>query len=560
MDRRANQLAHRLLRLGAGEEAPVAILMERSIDVVVAFLAVVKTGACYLPLHSAYPLERMQWIVDHADRPILLADSAMRKRGLPQSGPTVIVDTDEETATLPESDPAIAASPEQLAYVMYTSGSTGTPKGVAVTHRDVMGLVAEPCWRNGHHERVLMVAPYAFGVSTYEVWVQLLHGHHIVVAPHGELDVATLRRLLRDEEITAVHLTAGLFRVVADEAPECLAGLREVMTGGDVISSAAVQQVMEACPGLLVRAMYGSTETTLFATHAPMTDPSDLGAIVPIGRPMEGMRAYVLDEELAPVADGEVGELYVAGIGVARGYFGRPDLTAERFVADPFTGSGERMYRTGDLARWTPAGLLDFVGRGDDQVKIRGFRVELAEVEAALTAYSGLSQVAVAAHEVEPGEKRLAAYVVTDSEQLDIADLRSYAQARLPDYMVPAAFTVLTALPLTPNGKVDRKALPTPDFDRSSAYRPPHTPTQQTLCTVFAEVLGVTRPVGIDDSFFELGGQSLLAMRLLLRIELEWGLKLGIEVLFDAPTVSLLAKHVDQEIVEAGTSAPQLGQ
>ncbi|MEY9211894.1 non-ribosomal peptide synthetase [Thermobifida halotolerans] len=552
LDERANRLAHRLLSLGAGPEVPVAVLLDRSVEVVVATLAVLKTGSFYLPLHTAHPLERMQWIMDRAGGPVLLTDRrTARGRALPRGGRVVTVDDDGLTG-LPDSFRSPAVSPDNLAYVMYTSGSTGTPKGVAVTHRDALGLALDPCWDDERYRRVLMVAPYAFGMSTFELWVPLLHGGRISVAPPDELDVATLRRLLREEEITCVHLTAGLFRVVAEEDPGCLAGVREVMTGGDVISPAAVQRVLEVCPDIVVRAMYGSTETTLFATCSTVRAPYEAGTSVPVGFPMKDMRAYILDERLRPVPAGATGELYVAGTGVARGYLGRPDLTAERFVADPFTGAGERMYRTGDLARWTPDGQVDFVGRVDHQVKIRGFRVEPAEVEAVLAGHPAVSQVAVVAHESAPGEKRLAAYVVADGS---VAAVRAYASEALPDYMVPSAFVELDALPLTPNGKLDRRALPSPEPESTSTYQAPLTPVQETLCAVFADVLGVSRRVGIDDDFFELGGQSLLAMRILLRVELELGAKLPVEALFDSPTVALLSEKVEKAMDRSSLGA-----
>jgi amino acid adenylation domain-containing protein len=550
LDERANRLAHRLRELGVGPEVPVAVLVERSAAVITAFLAIVKAGGYYLPLHSAYPPERQQWIMNQSGGPVLLTDTAMLARGVPAARATIVLDTaDQELSTRPASDPGPAAHPDQLAYVMYTSGSTGQPKGVAVTQRDVVTLATDRIWDSGRHQRVLMVAEYAFDVSTYEVWVPLLHGGTVVVAPHGDLDVGTLRRLLVDNEISCVHLTAGLFRVVAEEAPESLAIVREVMTGGDVVAPGAVQRVLDACPGITVRALYGPTETTLFATNSPITAPYRPGSTVPIGRPMDGMRVYVLDDRLRRVEAGVVGELYVTGAGVARGYAGRPDLTAERFVADPFAAdaTGERMYRTGDLARWTADGLVDFVGRADDQVKIRGFRVELAEVESVLARYAGVAHAVVVARDNEQGDKRLAAYVVPDGPagEVDVPGLRAHVADALPEYMVPAAFTVLETLPLTPNGKVDRDALPAPDFENVSTYRAPRDATEETLCRIFADVLGVPQ-VGIDDSFFDLGGQSLLAMRLTLRVEAELGVRVPIAELFDAPTPIQLADLVKQ--------------
>ncbi|MGH3897301.1 MAG: non-ribosomal peptide synthetase [Pseudonocardiaceae bacterium] len=566
LDRRADRLAQVLIRTGVRHEQPVAILMARSTDLVVAILATLKAGACYLPLHSAFPLDRMQWIVDTTRPPVLLADEAMRDRGLPDVDQVVLVDTakadvksdtgEAGTGTgrpgTPATELAVPGSPDQLAYVMFTSGSTGEPKGVAVTHRNVLDLTLDPCWDNHRHQRVLMVAPYAFDVSTYELWVPLLHGDHVVLVPPGELDAGLLRRTIREERITALHLTAGLFRVVAEEAPNCFAGVREVMTGGDVVAPHAVRRVLEECPDCVVRALYGPTETTLFATHTTLAAPYRAAATVPIGRPMTGMRAYLLDEALRPVPDGAVGEIYLAGTGVARGYVGAADLTAERFVADPFTSVGERMYRTGDLARWTPEGELDFMGRVDDQVKIRGYRVEPGEVENVVVRYPGIVHVAVVPDDAGAAERRLVAYVVSGGDELDLAALRNHVEQLLPDYMVPAAFVALDSLPLTANGKLDRAALPAAAADDAPVYHAPSGPHEEILCEVFGDVLGVAK-VGVDDNFFELGGQSIQAMRLLLIVESKLGVQLSIDALFDAPTVALLGRRLDQELgIEPG--------
>jgi amino acid adenylation domain-containing protein len=547
LDERANRIAHRLLELGVRREEPVAVLMERSVDLVAALLGIMKAGACYLPLHHTYPADRMRWILADAGDPVLLADQASRAAGLVPGTPrAVVVADDGGLATQPVHDPGVAVDADQLAYIMYTSGSTGNPKGVGISHHDAATLVKDPCFDGDAHDRVLMVAPYAFGVSTYELWLPLLRGGSVVLAPPERVDVQTLRRLLADGAVTGVHLTAGLFRVVAEEAPECLAGVREVMTGGDVVAPKAVRRVLEACPDITVRVMYGQTESTLFALNSPMRAPWQPSSSVPIGTPMAGMRAYILDEDLQPVRAGEAGELYVAGLGVTRGYYGRPDLTAERFVADPFHGSGERMYRTGDLARWTPDGLVDFLGRADDQVKIRGFRVELAEVEAALATFPGVAHVSVLAHENGPGDKWLCAYVVPEPGAHDAvgADaLRAHATRVVPDFMVPAAYVLVDALPLTPNGKIDRRALPAPAFGSSAVGRAPADAREQTLCVLLADVLSVAG-AGPDDDFFALGGQSLHAMRLLLRIEEEFGVHLTVEDLFDEPTAAGLARRM----------------
>jgi amino acid adenylation domain-containing protein len=550
LDERANRIARRLLGLGVRPEDPVMVLQERSVEMVASILAIVKAGGLYLPLHSAYPLQRLQWIADSVGKPVLLADAIMRERGLPDVPTVVFVDSDTELRALPGTDPQIKVGPDHLVHVLYTSGSTGDPMGVAVTHRGVLGLALDSCWDGGGQERVLMLAPYAFGVSTYELWVPLLRGGHLVLAPPGRLDVGTLRRLITEHQITAVHVTAGLFRVVADEAPGCFAGVREVLTGGDVISAKAVRQVLEACPGTAVRATYGATEMSSFITNSPMRAPYSMGPTVPVGRGMDGTRLHVLDEQLRPLPAGEVGDLYVTGDRLARGYYRRPDVTAERFVADPFTGSGQRMYRTGDQVRMRQDGLIEFVGRSGDQVKIRGYRVELAEVESVLARYQGLAHAVVVAREVTDGEKRLIAYVVPEAGEADIGRLRAHAAELLPEYMVPSGFVTLDSLPLTPNGKVDRKALPEPVFEGQTAFRAPQTARQEVLCSLFAEVLGVPS-VGIDDSFFDLRGESLMAMRLISAIQACLGVELLMSDIFDAPTVAELDQHVARAMQQA---------
>lgn len=546
LNERANQLAHRLIGLGVRQDDRVAVLLERSIDLVAGILATVKAGAAYVPVHEGYPADRRQWVIDHSAPAALLADSAMRAGGLPEGVPTIVVDDDPDTAGLPVDDPAVPMHPDQLAYVIHTSGSTGHPKGVAVTQRDVVRLIFDPQWTPEHHERVLMIAPYAFNVSTYDLWMPLLHGGRIVLAPPGRLELDTLGRLIREEDITGIHLTAGLFRLVAQESPELLAGVSEVLTGGDVIAPSAVRRALDTVPGLLVRAMYGVTESTLFAAHHPIGADYRPGTIVPVGSALTDTTIHILDDQLAPVAGGAEGEIYISGRGVARGYFGEPEQTAERFVADPFGAPGSRMYRTGDIARRNDDGLIEFSGRAGSQVKIQGFRIELAEVESALAGHPGVAHVVVLAREQESGEKRLVAYVVPDPDGLDVGALAAHAREALPDYMVPAAFVEMDSLPLTLNGKLDRQKMPEPDFDGASSYREPTTPRQETLCAIFASVLEVEQ-VGVDDSFFDLGGQSLQAMRLLGRVRAELDLDLPIHVLFDVPTVVGLDEYFESE-------------
>ncbi|ONI89757.1 thioester reductase [Saccharothrix sp. ALI-22-I] len=544
LDRRANQLAQHLNGLGVGREDRVAVLMDRSIGLVVAFLAILKAGAVYLPIHESYPADRRQWVIDRAGAAVLLTGGAERATELPAGVPVVAVD-DPALVREPAVDLGVPILPGQLAYVIHTSGSTGLPKGVAVTQQDVVRLLTDPQWTPERYARMLLLAPHAFDIFVFEVWLPLLHGGQVVVAPPGRLEPATLRQLIVTHRITGLHLTAGLFRVIAEEAPETLRGLREVLTGGDVIAPTAVNRVLEVCDGLVVHASYGATEGTVLSTRLPLTRGTPIGTTVPIGDPLTGVTIRVLDEHLTPVPANVTGEIYLADAGVARGYLGQPGLTAVRFVADPFGAPGSRMYRTGDLARRTTDGVLEFLGRADSQLKILGFLVEPAEVEAALASYPGVAQAVVLAREPgNNGEKQLVGYVVPESGELDLAALRAHTRSRLPDYMVPAAFVQLDSLPLTANGKLDRAAMPEPDFDRVTASRAPETAMQRLLCEVFSSVLEVPE-VGIDDSFFDLGGQSLQAMRLLNQIKAKTGVEVLVNTLFDAPTVAELAAFVD---------------
>lgn len=546
LNERANQVAHRLIAAGIRADDRVAVMMQRSMDLVVTMLGILKAGACYLPIDGSYPPERVARILERLAVRVLVSDPVVAKKGLPLADTVLMPGQDTELAAQPVGDPDVVIEPDQLVYVISTSGSTGAPKDVMVVHRDAVALVMDSMWASGNHERVLMITPYAFNVSTYELWVPLLHGGTIVVSPPTELGTAELARMIVDNGITGIHLTAGLFRVIAEEAPESLVGVREVLTGGDVISPPAVARVLSACPNIVIRAMYGTTETTLFSAHLPMTASSyQPVTVVAIGGPLDDVGLYLLDDNLKSVQIG-VGELYIGGPGVARGYGGQPELTAERFVADPFAEGGARMYRTGDLMRRTEAGLLEFAGRSGDQVKILGFRVEVAEVEAAVAGCPHVADAAVVVRESETGDKQLIAYVVGDADAVEPQAVRHHAARSLPEYMVPAAVVVLDAFPLTFNGKIDRKALPEPDFSALTSYRQPENALQESLCAVFAAVLGEDR-IGIDDSFFDLGGESWKATRLISRLRTELAIELPINVLFDVPTVAGIAEHIGKE-------------
>jgi amino acid adenylation domain-containing protein len=545
LNRRANRLARVLVTHGAGPETVVAVMMKRSAGLVIALLAVLKAGAAYLPVHEGVPPERTRWMLADAGARLLLAD-----RAWDQPGEGVRVLTVGVNLAADDADLGIARYPDQLAYVMYTSGSTGQPKGVAVRHRDVVALASDRCWLGSAHDRVLMHSPPAFDASTYELWVPLLSGGTVVAGP-GELDVASLQRLIAAEHVRALFLTTPLFNLVATEQPTALAGVSVVLTGGEIASPEAMTQMLRSCPQTVLGHVYGPTETTTFATHFFMRRPGDVQDAPPIGRPLDNTRVFVLDGWLCPVPVGAVGEMYIAGAGLARGYLGRAALTGQRFVACPFGEPGERMYRTGDLARWTPGGQLVFRGRADEQLKIRGFRVEPGEVEAALAAHPGVSRAAVTAREDVPGDRRLAGYVVPVDGDQPIGDaretndalataVREFAALRLPDYMVPATVTVMETLPLTANGKVDRNALPAPDYARADApgSRGSAFQLEQLLCETFAEVLRLDT-VRADDDFFRLGGHSLLALKLVERLRAR-GVSVSVRQLITASTVSKL--------------------
>ncbi|MGW5735027.1 MULTISPECIES: amino acid adenylation domain-containing protein [Streptomyces] len=546
----SGQWADRLARLGVGRGDRVAVVMRRSPDLPSVLLGIWRTGAAYVPVDVGWPVERIAFVVDDAAPAAVVCTTESRASVPDGLTPPVLVLDDPRWRTERETDrPVVTQAPEvvtqapkdvwdaaagagaddvaslthdapygpqDVAYVMYTSGSTGTPKGVAVPHGSAAALVGERAWSVGPDDAVLMHAPHAFDVSLYEIWVPLAAGGRVVMAERGVVDAQRLREHVK-RGVTSVHATAGQFRALTEETPDCFAGLREVLTGGDVVPAGSVARLRDACPDVTVRHMYGPTEVTLCATWQLLEPDDALGPVLPIGRPMSGRRTYVLDAFLQPVAPGVTGELYVAGAGLAQGYWRRPSLTGERFVACPYL-PGERMYRTGDLVRWTEDGHLVFVGRTDAQVKIRGFRVELGEVEAALAAHPAVAQAVVVAREDRQAERRLVGYVVADGggARPDPEAVRAHVARTLPDYMVPAVVLTLTTLPVTRNGKVDRAALPAPDFAGKATGREPRTETEAVLCALTAELLGLER-VGPDDSFFELGGDSIMSMQLVAR-------------------------------------------
>ncbi|MER8033008.1 non-ribosomal peptide synthase/polyketide synthase [Streptomyces bauhiniae] len=522
LDARVEHTARVLAGLGAGPERTVAVALPRSVGLVVALLATHRAGAAYLPLDPDYPADRLALMVEDA-RPVCVIRDAL--------------------PTGPEADLPTSYDPRSPAYVIYTSGSTGRPKGVVVPH---VGIVNRLLWMQDAYgltgeDRVLQKTPSSFDVSVWEFFWPLITGAALVIArPEGHRDPAYLVRLIREQGITTVHFVPSMLQLFLEEpsAAECT-GLRRVMCSGEALPAALTRRFHEVLTAGLHN-LYGPTEASVDVTA---TEIGPGATTVPIGRPVWNTRTYVLDAGLKPVPPGVAGELYLAGVQLARGYLDRPALTAERFVADPFSGPGARMYRTGDLARWTADGALEYLGRTDDQAKVRGFRVEPGEIEAVLTSHPSVAGAAVVVR-----DQALVAYVVPAHQMLDTAVLRAHVSATLPAHMVPAAYVTLDALPLTPNGKLDRRALPDPDFSTDGAL--PRTPREEILCGLFADVLDLDR-VGVHDDFFALGGHSLAAMRLVSRVRAALGADLSLRAVFDAPTPARLAARLDAARTDA---------
>ncbi|WP_375745201.1 non-ribosomal peptide synthase/polyketide synthase [Corallococcus interemptor] len=563
LDRRANQLAHHLRAQGVGPGARVALALERSLDLVVALVAILKAGASYVPLDANDPPERLGFLLEET-RPAAIVTTSEIADGLSSQWiPFVCVDTDAAViARRPVHAPEHGVGAESEAYVLFTSGSTGRPKGVAVPHRGVLRLVREPGWvRLSPEETLLQLAPLAFDASTFEVWGALLNGARLIIAPPQALSLDALSGLIARERITTLWLTAGLFHQVVDSHLGALAPVRQLLAGGDVLSPPHVARVLEAHPGCQVINGYGPTENTTFTCCFPVPPREDLRAGVPLGRPIPGTRVYVLDAAMEQVPIGAPGELYAAGDGLAHGYLHQPALTAERFVPDPFgTTPGARLYRTGDRCRVRRDGTLEFLGRVDQQVKVRGFRIEPGEIETAVRRHPAVQDTVVMVREIA-GEKSLVAYVVpTEGRTLTIDAVRAFLADKLPAHMLPAALVTLAELPLTVNGKVDRRALPAPDGERpelGTNYQAPRTPTEEILCAVGAELLGVAR-VGIDDSFFDLGGDSIRAIQYVARCR-ERGLELSVATLLEKQTVRAMSEALQGQVraaADAATHAP----
>ena len=543
LNAQANRVAHLLLARGVEPNQPVGISVERSLDMIVAVLAILKAGAAYVPLDASYPDARLRDMLEDSNVHLVLTHARMQGRGLVDADRCIVLDDEALFAAHPDTNPVIAGlTPDHLAYVIYTSGSTGKPKGVAITHRGVTRLVDDPDYvRLGPGTRMAQPSAFAFDSSVFEIFGTLLNGGALVLYPGQEIDVGALPAFLREHQVNTLWLTSALFETWAE-----LVHRREdvvvdhLLMGGDVVSARSVAKIYALDPELSIVHAYGPTENTVFTTCHVVSREDAQRASLPIGRPVKQTSLHVLDAEGRPVPVGVAGELHIGGAGLARGYWQRPDLTRERFI--PMAGSGERVYRTGDLVKFLPDGKLQFVGRVDNQVKIRGFRVEPGEIEYQLRRSPRVADALVLV-DGAGADKQLVAYIVArQPAQGEVADLvdavREELRQTLADYLMPDVFMVLEAFPVTPNGKVDRAALPKADFSAyiQARFVAPTTPTEATLADIWQQVLGLEK-VGITVDFFQVGGNSLVLTRLQNEIRRVLEVNVPLKALFSRTTI-----------------------
>ena len=550
LNERANQLARLLTRhlADAGPEPRIGFCLDRGPELIIAILGILKAGGVYVPLDPAYPVERLQFIATDSRLRLILTQARLKERmGSCSSEVLTLEDIREELTSQNRSNPPCRIDPDNLAYIMYTSGSTGKPKGVGIPHRGIIRLVRNPDYVLLDRPVILQLAPVAFDASTFEIWGSLLNQGQLVLCPSATPSLEEIAQTIQRQSITTLWLTAGLFHRMAEEHPSALGQLQQLLAGGDALLPSVVEKMLREYGTCQLINGYGPTENTTFSCCCRLNPAVTRQGTTPIGVPVRGSSAYVLDEWLQVVPIGVAGELYVGGEGLARGYIGESQLTAERFVPNPFgTSPGERLYRTQDRARWLPDGNLEFLGRLDSQVKIRGFRVEPGEVEAVLAHHPQVSHAAVVARENIPGDKRLVAYIVHGAgARLTPQEWRDYVLSKLPEYLCPSTFVLLDELPLTTNGKVDRRALPAPDWQASGPYVAPKNLEEEMLCGIWESLLRIER-VGVHDNFFELGGHSMVATQVISRIRRRFGIEAPLRLLFEAPTVAQLVVELNE--------------
>jgi amino acid adenylation domain-containing protein len=561
LDCRSNQLARELLRLGVGQGTLAGICVERSLELVVALLGVLKSGAAYVPIEPTYPPQRQEFMLADAAAPVLITQERLLGIVDPRGATVLCIDRDRDRIAAHSAEPLeVTSDPDQLAYVIYTSGSTGQPKGVEVRHRSVANLLAEMRVHPGIGEQDVLanLTTPAFDLSVPDWYLPLTTGAKLAIVPReATLDGVELADWLARTGATIVQATPTTWQILVDAGWKGSERLR-VVCGGEALSRDLAEELLVRSASLWH--MYGPTETAIWSSAIELS-PGD--GPPPLGGPIANTKFYVVDANRQPVPVGVPGELYIGGDGVARGYHQRPELTAEKFVEDPFGfGSAEQLYRSGDLVRWREPGTLEFLGRIDQQVKLRGFRIEPQEIEAVLGVHPDVGAVVVTVREDSPGDRRLVAYVVPGNDHApDEEQLRRLLKRSLPPFMVPSTFVLLETLPLTPNGKLDRPSLPAPGGarpDLKHPYTAPEGPVEEALVSIWREVLGVAR-VGIDDDFFDLGGHSLLAVKMLARVHDILGARLALPQLFDSSTVRELAAALTAELL-AGASGDDLAQ
>lgn len=542
LDAQANAIAQELLLRGVKPGQRVGLCADRCAELVAAMLGVVKVGAAYVPLDPVYPSDRLSYMLEDTQTGVLICHAQLRARLPVDDSRIILLDPFSPQAGSPDSvwgeRPSIPIAATAPAYVMYTSGSTGKPKGIEVVHRNILRLVLNTDFMTLDENVVfLQYAPISFDAATLELWGPLLNGGSIAIAPSGQLDGEALGAFMRAAGVNAAWLTAALFHFFVQYHLDELRTLKQLLAGGDVLSPPLVRKVLSEIPGITLINGYGPTENSTFTCCYPMRSVSDVRHTVPIGRPIANTRIYILDRYRRPVPQGVAGELYTSGDGVAKGYLNRAQLTRDVFLANPFdVGDDPLMYKTGDLVRYLPDGNLEYLGRIDDQIKIRGYRIELSEIVATINQHPGVSESVVLVREDTPGDKRLVSWLVA-APDFDTQALRAALRQQLPDYMVPSTYVVLSVMPLTPNGKVDKQALPAPPQTRpplANAYSVPQKPWHQAIARLWQSMLAL-EPIGLHDSFFDLGGNSLLAIETMAELSRRWGQRLPVTVLFDNP-------------------------
>jgi len=552
LNERANQLAHRLRELGVGPEVMVGTAIDRSLEMVIALLGILKAGGAFVPLDLNYPAERLAFMASDTKAPVLVVGRKALERLSGQDwlqAQLVTLDGDAgEINGKSKTNPENLTSPDGLAYVMYTSGSTGRPKGVMVPHRAVVRLVKHTNFLEfGENDVFLQFSPVSFDASTLEIWGPLLNGGCVAVASPCTHSLDEIGAEIRKHGVTTAWLTAGLFNLMVEQRLDDLKALRQLLAGGDALSVPHVKEALKGLPHCRLVNGYGPTEDTTFTCCHTITAEDVEGTSIPIGRPIANTQVYLLDANYEPVAVGEEGELYAGGDGVARGYLNQPELTAERFIRNPFRDDpNAKLYKTGDLARYRADGVIEFLGRIENQVKISGYRIELGEIEAALIAHPDVKNAAVIARQDGPGQKKLLAYVVPRNGTYSATELRAYLEQKLPSYMLPSALMSLDVLPLSPNGKLDRGALPSPGIEQAavtSKASDTKTELEQKIAAVWGKVLGLPE-VGLEVNFFDIGGDSLALLEVHAELQKAVDAQIQVVDLFDYTTVRGLAQKL----------------